>query len=173
MALVISRAPCTGLLLVNPRALDLRLERRCEPGCKQHIWSAYRHASGRARATCTSPPVFLSDDRPDANVIDATIWPPSRSLKSAPTAAGVLVGTSTASFGDHVLQDFGGSGRRDAKDIDSRRAGSCRILCIRSVAGNIVVDDDVARKVLSWVWLCIATPGSSFPVSVLPTTTLP
>lgn len=74
-----------------------------------------------------------------APMLSMPIWPPSRSLKCAPTAAGVLVATSTAS----LVITF-------SKDIDSRRAGSCRILCIRSVAGNIVVHDDVARKVLSW-----------------------
>jgi len=96
-------------------------------------------------------------------MLSMPIWPPSRSLKCAPTAAGVLVATSTPSLGDHILQDFSGNSRRDAKDIDSRRGRSCSIVRIRSIAGNMVADDDVARKVLSWGMAVHGHTGEPIP----------
>jgi hypothetical protein len=85
-----------------------------------------------------------------APMLSMPIWPPSRSLKCAPTAAGVLVATSTASLVITFCKISVAVAGETPKTLIPVGRGSCRILCIRSVAGNIVVDDDVARKVLSW-----------------------
>src|SRR5437868_12956026 len=62
-----------------------------------------------------------------------------------------------------VLRDDGALDGRDAEDVDPGWPWSCRVLGIRAVTGNIVVDDDVIIKVLVWTMSVECHTGKAIP----------